>query len=429
MLIALSFAILIIFILTIFSLIFLAKEKQRGGINFGKLESAQKEILSLREEKKELSEKFEKKLNFLQERLAFFEKESEVLKSQRRNLENEKASFDKDKVAILSKLSEDLMRKNIQNQNEFRKNQQEEIAKITEDLFKNFENVTNKLSSLDEEVKKSSKAIDSTKSALLSPGGAGRTSEITLENILKNSNLMEKETINSHGDFILQSHFSSSINPNSKRPDALLFLPNNQIVIIDSKSSSHFIDLEEAKKENNDEKVKEISAKLKESFRRHLEDLKKKDYSKFLFEELNSKKTSDYKIFMVMFLQTEQMLETIKSVDKNFENRAFESGIIVATPVALIHLLSNAKFIIDRFKQEKNIEKLKIEIGKLLDNLVVIVNESEDLGKSIKKSSTSFNKLTKNLNKATNLSQKISDLGIEGKKSDKVKLLEEIEEE
>ena len=427
MLIALSFITVIILVSSIF-FYFLAQEKQKHGVIRGKYEAGEREINFLRSEKKEFENRSENKVHNLQEKLNFFQKESEILKNQQRQFEKEKEEFSKDKVAILSKLSEDLMKKNNQQQNEISKNQQENIEKITENLFKNFESVTNKLSSLDDEVKKSADIISSTKSALLSPGGAGRTSEITLENILKNSNLLEKETLNSHGDYILQSHFGSIASAEAKRPDALLFLPNDQIIIIDSKSSSHFIDLEDAKKDKDSDKVKELSAKLKESFRRHLEDLKKKDYSKFLFEELSSKKRSDYKIFSVMFLQTEQMLETIKEVDKNFEQRAFEAGIIIATPVVLIHLLSNAKFIIDRLKQEKNVEKLKIEIGKLLDNLVKIVKESEDLGKSIKKSSTSYNKLTKNLNRATSLSQKITELGIEGKKSGEVKLLEEIEE-
>lgn len=128
-----------------------------------------------------------------------------------------------------------------------------------------------------------------------------------------------------------------------------------------------------------------------------------------------------------MFLQTEQMLEVIKKADKDFEQRAFDTGIILATPVVLIHLLSNVKFVIDRFKQEKNVEILKVEIRKLLDGLVVIVKESGEMGRSINKALLSYNKLAKNLNRATVLSKNISELGIEGKKFSEVKLLEEFD--
>lgn len=406
---------------------FLAKKNQQFGQIKGRLEQSENEINFLRLEKEKSEKKSSEKIDLLQEKILDFEKQNELLKQSQQQLERHKQEWTKDKETMLLQLSSEMMKKNNEQQNQMSLDQQEAVKKITENLFKNFENVTAKLSALDDEVKKSAKEIDHTKAALLSPGGAGRTSEITLENILKASNLMEKENLNSVGDYVLQSHFGSAAASEAKRPDAILFLPSEQIIVIDSKSSPHFFEFADAEKSHNESHQKEILTKIKESFRRHLEDLKRKDYSKFLFEELRAKNSSDYKIFLVMFLQTEQMLEVIKKADKDFEQRAFEAGIIVATPVVLIHLLSNVKFVIDRFKQEKNIEILKVEIGKLLDGLVAIVKESGELGKSINKALLGYNKLAKNLNRATVLSKNISELGIEGKKSGEVKLLEEFE--
>ena len=334
-----------------------------------------------------------------------------LIKGQLNRAENEIGFLRNEKEKALLQLSEKLMNKNDEQQKFFGEN-----------LFKNFESVAAKLHALDVEVKKSSAEVDKTKSALLSPGGAGRTAEITLENILKSSNLLEKESLNAVGDYILQSHFGADLGNEAKRPDAIIFLPDNQIVVIDSKSSPHFLELADA--QNFDEE-KELLSKLKTKFRRHLEDLKRKDYANFLFEELRSKNRSDYKIFVVMFLQTEHMVEVLKKADSEFEQRAFEAGIIVATPISLIHLLSSVKFVIDRVKQEKNIEILRVEIRKLLDSLVMIVKESSELGKSINKALIGYNKLAKNLNRATALSKNISELGIEGKKSAEAKMLEE----
>jgi len=424
MAIALTFLVVIAFAASLF-FYFLSKEKQQSAQLKGSLAQAGNEINFLRLEKEKSEKKSAEKIDFLQEKLLDFEKQNELLKQAQQQLEKQKQEWNKDKETILFKLSEDLMKKNNEQQHQMASNQQENIKKITENLFKNFESVTTKLSALDDEVKKSAKDIDQTKSALLSPGGAGRTSEITLENILKSSNLLEKESLNSVGDYVLQSHFGFGSDSEAKRPDAILFLPNDQIVVIDSKSSPHFFECAEAEKTNDEIRKKEILVKIKEAFRRHLEDLKRKDYAKFLFEELRSKNSSEYKIFSVLFLQTEQMLEVIKKADKEFEQRAFEAGIIVATPVILIHLLSNVKFVIDRFKQEKNIEVLKVEVRKLLDGLVTIVKESGEMGKSINKALVGYNKLARNLNRATNLSKNISELGIEGKKSAEVKMLEE----
>lgn len=421
MAIALTFILTISFAATAF-FYFLSKEKQKSAQLEGQSQRLENETNFLRLEKEKTEEKTEEKINSLQEKLLQFEKQNELLKQGQQQLEKQKQEWNKDKETILLQLSSDLMKKNNEQQNQMSLAQQEAVKKITENLFKNFENVAAKLTALDDEVKKSTKDISVTKSALLSPGGAGRTSEITLENILKASNLMEKETLNSVGDYVLQSHFGSHASSEAKRPDAILFLPNDQIIVIDSKSSPHFLDLETV---DDEASKKEILSKIKDAFRRHLEDLKRKDYTKFLFDELRSKNSSDYKIFSVMFLQTEQMLEVIKKADKEFEQRAFEAGIILATPVVLIHLLSNVKFVIDRFKQEKNVDVLKVEIRKLLDGLVTIVKESGELGKSINKALVGYNKLAKNLNRATVLSKNISELGIEGKKSSEVKLLEE----
>lgn len=407
---------------------FLTKEKQKSSELFGAQKRLESEVNFWREEKEKLEKKSEEKIDALQEKLGFFEKKNELLSQAQQQFERQRQDWTKDKETILFKLSEDLMKKNFEQQAQASLAQEQSIKKITENLFKNFESVTQKLGALDDEVKKSAQNISDTKSALLSPGGAGRSSEITLENILKNSNLLEKESLNSVGDYVLQSHFKSLGDASAKRPDAILFLPNEQLLVIDSKSSPHFFDLFEAEKNGNEAQRKEVATKIKESFRRHLEDLRRKDYEKFLFDELHAKNAADYRIFSAMFFQTEQMLEVVKKVDREFEQRALEAGIILASPVVLMHLLSNVKFIIDRAKQEKNIEALKIEMRKLLDSLVGVIKESSELGRLINRSLAGYNKLAKNLNRATALGKSIAELGIEGKKSAELKTLEELEE-
>ena len=397
---------------------FLAKFKSQA-------ERAQNEVDFLRGEK----EKSEEKTNFLQQKNVHLETQNQFLKSEQQQVERQREEWNKDKETILLQLSENLIKKNNEQQNQISVNQQENIKKITETLFKNFENVTAKVVSLGDDVKKSADIINLTKQALLSPGAAGRTAEITLENILKSSGLKEKADFNSYGDYILQSHFSGVNNESeqeSKRPDAILFFPGDQIAIIDSKSSPHFYDLEVARQSGDFEQEKIILAKIKDAFRKHLESLKKKDYSKFLFEELRSKNASDYKILVVMFLQTEKMLDIVRSLDSDFEQKALEAGVILASPIGMINFLSQARIVIDRIKQEKNIEDLKIEVRRLLDNVTMIFRDSRELGKSLNKALGLHSKMVKGLNRGVYSAMKnIAELGIEGKKSGEVKLLEE----
>lgn len=201
-----------------------------------------------------------------------------------------------------------------------------------------------------------------------------------MENILKNSGLKEKQDLNSVGDYILQSHFSAisdEAKQESKRPDVILFFPGDQIAVIDSKSSPHFLDLEIARQNGDVAQEKIVASKIKDSFRKHLESLKKKEYAKFLFDELRSKNSADYKILNIMFLQTEKMLEVIEQIDEGFSQKAMEAGIIIATPIGLINFLSQSRFVIDRIKQEKNIEDLKIELRKLLDGVAMILENQK----------------------------------------------------
>lgn len=408
---------------------FFAREKQQNAELKGRFEHTQNEVNFLRLEKEKIEIKSAEKVESLQQRIIDFEKQNELLKQAQQQLERQRQEWNKDKETILFQLSEDLMKKNNEQQNKLSLSQQENIAKITEGLFKNFENVTAKMVSLNDDVKKSSEIINLTKQALLSPGAAGRTAEITLENILRNSGLKEKADLNSVGDYVLQSHFSGlsdASNQESKRPDAILFFPGDQIAIIDSKSSPHFFDLEVARQNGDSEQEKILLAKIKDAFRKHLESLKKKDYPKFLFEELRSKNFADCKIMVVMFLQTEKMLDIVRTTDSEFEQKAMEAGVLIASPIGLINFLSQARFVIDRIKQEKNVENLKVEIRRLLDNVALIFRESKELGKSLNKALGAHSKMTKNLNRGIYSTIKnIAELGIEGKRADEVKLLEE----
>jgi DNA recombination protein RmuC len=350
------------------------------------------------------------------QRINNFETQNQLLKQSQNLLEQEKQQWKIEKEQILYQLGEKLIKKNNEEQAKFGKNQEENIEKITQNLYKNFETVLNKVSSLDDDVKKSNQDISLTKNALLNPSGAGRTAEITLENILKSSGLKEKSHIEDKGDYILQSHFFSSENI-AKKPDALVFLPNNQIVIIDSKSSSFFLDLQHAKENNNLDLQEATQAKLKETMRKHLEDLKKRDYAKAKeFDDL--KQTHQNNIFTtVMFLQTEKMLEIINEIDSNFIQKALDSGIWVLTPIGIHNLLAQGKLTINRIKQQENIEELRVEVKKLIESVSTMFNKASDIGKATSKAVKSYNEFASSFNQRFLV--RVSNLNKLGIESDK----------
>ncbi|MES2677160.1 MAG: DNA recombination protein RmuC [Pseudomonadota bacterium] len=359
----------------------------------GRFEQAQITIVDLK-----LQNQHQQKNAELQnQKIIDFEKQNELLKQNQDLLKIEKQEWSINKEKILFQLSEELIRKNNEEQTKFGKNQEEKITKINENLYKNFENVLNKVSSLNDDVQKSSQEINLTKNALLNPSGAGRTAEITLENILKSSGLKEKSNLNDVGDYILQSHFLATDN-SARKPDAIIFLPNDHTVIIDSKSSIFFLELQKAKDANDDQSANLARAKLKETMRKHLEDLKKRDYAKAK-EFADLKQNNHNQIFTnVMFLQTEKMLEIIDEIDENFTQKALDFGIWVLTPIGLYNLLSQAKLTISQIKRQENVEELRIEIRKLIEAIATMFSKASDIGKATSKAVKSYNEFAATFN-------------------------------
>ncbi len=363
----------------------------------GRFNEAQKIIEDLKIESNKAKQEIEK----LNQNISNFEKNNSLLIQEKQNLEAEKLEWSNKKQAILTELSEELIKKNNIQQDSFSKKQQEEIEKTITVLNEKFANILNKVSSLNDDVQKTSNDIDLTKNALLNPGQAGRMSEVTLENILKASGLKEKNNIQDAGDFIMQSHFFDQQN-SGKRPDAMVFLPKDNILIIDSKSSSHFLELQQALDKNDDKNKKEIEAKIKESMRRHLEELKKRDYASAKSSELDLKDFSNVKnvpiITTIMFIQTEKMLETLRFVDPIFEIKALEARIQVLSPAGLINLLYQAKSLIENVRQEKNVEILKVEIRKLMEAIGTMISRAGKMGDAITKSLKTYNEFVGTFN-------------------------------
>ena len=371
----------------------LQNQNQELLIYKGRFEQAEITISDLK-----LQNQHQHKITELQnQKIIDFEKQNELLKQSQELLTLEKQDWKVSKEKILFQLSEELIKKNNEEQTKFGKNQEENIQKITQNLYRNFENILNKVSSLDDDVKKSNQDISLTKNALLNPSGAGKTAEITLENILKFSGLKEKSSVNDTGDYILQSHFFSSENI-AKKPDALVFLPGNHIVIIDSKSSIFFLELQKAKEAENLDLQESTKIKLKETMRKHLDDLKKRKYAEAKeFDDL--KNNHQNSIFTtVMFLQTEKMLEIVGEIDENFEQKALDLGIWVLTPIGLYNLLAQGKLTINRIKQQENIEELRVEVKKLIEAIATMFNKAADIGKATSKAVKSYNEFASTFN-------------------------------
>ena len=320
--------------------------------------------------------------------------EKNILEERKRSLEQESKSWEEQKSQIINKLSVDILKLNQNSQHQINEKQKTEISQITSELLKKFEKVDQKVKSINDDLEKSTADVNITKNALLNPGGAGRMSELTLENILNASGLKEKQSLRDDGDFILQPYIIGD-DQSGKRPDAMVFLPKDQILIIDSKSSSHFLHLQQNYQNGDNASKKLILQKIRERIKTHINDLRRKDYSSHKIQEIGlnnwlEKDLTQVKIMTVMFLQTEGILSLIREIDPEIEYEALRAGIPILSPIGLINLLSQSKIMIYNSKQENNIFQLRSEIQKLVASIVTIFTKSENLGKSLNRSVQSY---------------------------------------
>ena len=378
-------------------------EKEELNKTISNLKIIEGEKISLEKtifEKNNKISQLELELKSIKNNLANIEKEIYLTKQEKQNLIQEKNEWQNEKTKLLKEISYNIIQENIKQNNVLQEKNKQEIETITKNLHQNFSAVLEKVQSLNDDTKKTDIQLDLIKRALLNPTGAGLTSETTLSNILKNSGLKEKQSKEDTGDYILQTSFNTkNFEEDTKRPDAIVYLPNNNYIIIDSKSSKHFLELQQNIDKNNQEEIKEIKKKIKERMNKHLSDLASKDYQKSQIAYLNLKNENNYSIISVMFLQTEQMLQTIREIDPNFETKCEENNIYPLSPIGLVNLLNTAKFTIQKEKQNLNFNNLKEELKQLFNNFGNLFIHSKNLGKSLEKSITEYNSFADVFNK------------------------------
>ncbi len=272
------------------------------------------------------------------------------------------------------------------------------ISGATSKFNNEFECLINMVGSLSRDIEQSKGTVDIIKQSLLSPSGAGLLlAEITLENILKSSGLR------SNLDFIIQ--YSVTTTDNLKlRPDALVFLPSSNLMVIDAKASKFLVDLGQD------------SSNLSKTMNNHLKSLNSKDYAENILASFQDKKEHFANIVTLMFVPTEQAIEKILIADNNFLQKAWENNIFPVGPAGLMNMLSFAKFQISDYRRSENHKLIIEELRKLLTSIASLAEHSQKLGNNIQHIVNNYDKFAASFNrhflsKAKNIQKLGIDIG------------------
>lgn len=350
--------------------------------------------------KKELLERIAKQ-GVIEDQLkaSWFEaqKTSELLAQQLRNLEEQQEAWKTDqqrhldltRASILqagSEMSSKLLDDHKRESEVARAANEARIQQVTDKLHEQFKHISESIHTVQHKMTH----MEVIERALLSPQGAGMLAEITLENIFKASGLIAEQ------DYYLQYAVGKQEDAAAVRPDAVVFLPGNQVMVVDSKASKFFMDMEQSEGEGTSSE-----AGLKQTMAQHLKDLIHRNYREAIMAHLEKIRPSKepYQIIMMLFLPSESALERLCKIDRQFQHKAWENRIIPVGPSGLVNALLQSRQMIFCALQTQHSNAIMDDVKKLLASVATLYGLSEGLGKSIRMVFDKYDKFAASFNR------------------------------
>ncbi|MFT4752481.1 MAG: DNA recombination protein RmuC [Salibacteraceae bacterium] len=239
----------------------------------------------------------------------------------------------------------------------------------------------------------------------------GNWGEIILEKVLERSGL-DKGT-----EFSTQHHIQNQ-DGTTQIPDAVIFLPDNKHIIIDSKVS---LTAYERMVNASSEEVKTAQLKLHIiSLKSHIKELSDKKY--YASKELNSPE------FTLLFLPIEASFSAALKEDTELFHYAWDRNIIIVSPTTLLATLRTVASTWKHDKQTRHVLEIAKEGGALHDKFVAFVDDLQKIEKNIIQSQTAytsaFNKLSSGKGNLVNRTNKLKVLGAKANKALSSELIE-----
>jgi DNA recombination protein RmuC len=239
----------------------------------------------------------------------------------------------------------------------------------------------------------------------------GNWGERILESILEGSGLLKNQMYKTQ---VTLSNAAGEI----IKPDAVVYLPENKHIIIDSKVSllayNNFIMVE-----SEDEKQKWIKEHIN-SLRSHVKLLSDKNY--YTSIQLNTPE------FVLMFVPIESSFAMALQNDIDLFNYAWERKIIIVSPSTLQATLMTISSIWKQEMQTRNAIEIAAEGGKLYDKFAAFVEDLEKIKSAIDRSGEAYdaamNKLKSGKGNLLNRVEHLKRLGAKASKQIPDRLLD-----
>jgi DNA recombination protein RmuC len=308
--------------------------------------------------------------------------------------------------ALSSKLIDDHKRETA----DAKREAEERVRQASETLVKQVDEIAKAVLALNSEVASKGRLVDTVWRSLTSPGGAGQIAEIGLANTLKGFGLEAGR------DYQLQATTTDDATGRRLRPDALVFLPGNNALVIDSKASKYLLEIAEAEGAANEE---EAYANLARTMNQHLKALADKDYRGAVLQAWRAAGRSGEMghVLSMMYLPSEAALERVSRADPSFFARARAAEIIPAGPAGLHCAISLAAAEITKERQAENQRRIIDGAQTLLEAVVIALRFAGAVGKGIKSAAESYEQFTRSVNqRLLPRARRLAALGVQGGK-------------
>ncbi|QUL36489.1 DNA recombination protein RmuC [Erythrobacter sp. JK5] len=284
--------------------------------------------------------------------------------------------------------------------------QVETLEKQRVDAFGQLNGLIQSMREGQEEVRREAQRLGN--SLTNAPKARGRWGERALQNLLEQCGLAQ------HTDFIMEH--SVDTDEGRLRPDAIINVPGQKKLVIDSKVSLNAYQAAfEADEDSERERHLGLHAK---SMRNHVQTLGAKSYQS-QFEE-----APDY---VIMFVPGEHFVTAALDADPELWDFAFERRVLLATPTNLVAI---ARTVAQVWRQD-GLAKEAQEIGKmgaeLYDRLRVAADHLKRVGGGLETAVNNYNKFVGSFERnVLSSGKRLADKGIEiGKREiDEVPLVE-----
>lgn len=268
---------------------------------------------------------------------------------------------------------------------------EKKVAQVTETLAKQMTEVAQIVAGTVARQQGDAKRVEAIHRMLSHPGGAGRLAEIGLENTLKAFGLQPGI------DFVLQYHVAGDSDRGALRPDAVVFLPGDAVLVIDSKASKLLLDHAEAEGE-----VAEAAAlqQLAQRMNTHLRALTAKDYGNAVVSAYKDAKRggSLKRSIVAMTLPNDAAVEKLRQAAPDFEQRAIESDVVLAGPSSLFALIAFSRMQIDTGRQAENLDQIVAAVTALVESTATALGLAEKVGRGLQQATEQFEAFSRSVN-------------------------------